>query len=245
MKTTRTVIQRGARLVVIVPFASFLCGLSAAFATPFLGSADSFAVLGAPEVSDNGATTINGDLGVYPGSSIAGFGPIMFTGAVNQTDAVAHQAQIDAAIAYAALAALPVTTDLSGHDLGTVGTLTPGVYKFTSSAQLTGALTLDFAGNPDQPFVFQIGSALTSVSNDCVAGGDFATGRSDFGSSGFSGAIADNSTPVPEPASILLLGVGPMGIPGLGRLNPRRRPAGRSKSPGASTTDRIYLSWAG
>lgn len=35
-------------------------------------------------------------------------------------------------------------------------------------------------------------------SNDCTNGGDFGTGRSDFGSLGFSGPIEGSSTPVPE-----------------------------------------------
>lgn len=47
-------------------------------------------------------------------------------------------------------------------------TLTPGVYSFTSGAQLTGALFLDFLGNPDAQFVFQIGTALTTGSASSV-----------------------------------------------------------------------------
>jgi type VI secretion system secreted protein VgrG len=46
--------------------------------------------------------------------------------------------------------------------------LSPGVYKFSSSAQLTGALTLDFLENPDADFVFQIGSTLTTASSSSV-----------------------------------------------------------------------------
>ena len=178
----------------------------------------------------------------------------------------------DALAANAILAALPFTIDLTGQDLGNM-TLTPGVYRFSSSAQLTGTLTLDAQNTSDALFVFQIGSTLTTassstvnvingtpttgvyfdvgssatlgtgtmfagniladqsitlttaasiicgraiakngavtmdtntISNDCTDGGDFGTGRSDFGSVGFSGGDGVD-TPIPEPGTWALL----------------------------------------
>ena len=53
-----------------------------------------------------------------------------------------------------------------------------------------------------------------TVSNDCSEGGDFATLRSDFGSLGFSGGPSEAS-PVPEPASVLLLTSGLVGVAAL------------------------------
>src|SRR6202035_347704 len=48
-------------------------------------------------------------------------------------------------------------------------TLTPGVYHFSSSAQLTGTLTLNGEGRSTAVFIFQIGSALTTASSSRVA----------------------------------------------------------------------------
>src|SRR4051812_33859112 len=65
------------------------------------------------------------------------------------------------------LADLPATRDLTGQDLGGL-TLTPGVYHFSSSAQLTGRLTFDGQGQADPLFVFQIGSTLTTASGSSI-----------------------------------------------------------------------------
>ena len=56
---------------------------------------------------------------------------------------------------------------MTGQDLGGL-TLTPGVYFFASSAQLTGQLTLNALGNPNAVFLFQIGSTLTTANGSSV-----------------------------------------------------------------------------
>lgn len=46
----------------------------------------------------------------------------------------------------------------------------PGIHNFDSSAILTGALVLDFAGDPTASFVFQIGTTLEALSGDAGGG---------------------------------------------------------------------------
>jgi type VI secretion system secreted protein VgrG len=77
------------------------------------------------------------------------------------------QAQSDLTAAYNMIAGLACDTVLTDQDLGGL-TLTPGVYCFATSAQLTGALTLDSMGDPNAQFAFQIGSTLTTASGSSV-----------------------------------------------------------------------------
>jgi hypothetical protein len=133
-----------------------------------LGTAGSFAVLGGSTVTNTGLTAIQGNLGLSPGTSITGFPPgTVSAGIIDNDDAAATQAQTDLTVAYLAAAALPCGTSLTGQDLGGL-TLTPGVYCFASSAQLTGKLTLNAEGNANSTFVFQIGSTLTTASGSSV-----------------------------------------------------------------------------
>jgi hypothetical protein len=132
---------------------------------PRLGTATSFALLAGQAISNTGATTINGDVGISPNgsSSVTGFPPGIINGQTHYADAVALQAQNDLTTAYNDAANQTPFVDLTGQDLGNKN-LTPGTYHFSSSAQLTGPLTLSGFG----VYVFQIGSTLTTASASSV-----------------------------------------------------------------------------
>lgn len=132
-----------------------------------LGTAEAFAVLAGSAVTNTGATSITGDVGIWPGTSITGFGTVAHTGTVHNTDPVAMQAEADNATAYNGLAAMPLNTNLTGQNLGGL-TLASGVYHFNSTAQLTGTLTLDAQGNNNAYWVFQVESGLTTAINSSV-----------------------------------------------------------------------------
>jgi hypothetical protein len=150
----------------ILPAVVAAFGLLAASAPSWaqvpLGTAQSFAVLGASTVTNTGTSVINGNVGVSPGAAITGFPPGIVNGQVHAADAQAIQAQNDATTAYNFLAGQACGTTLTG-DLGG-RTLTPGVYCYTSSAQLTGTVTLDAQNIPGAVFIFQVGSTLTTAS---------------------------------------------------------------------------------
>jgi hypothetical protein len=132
-----------------------------------LGVAAPFGVLGASTVTNTGFTNVGGDLGLYPGTSVTGFPPGIFSGTEYIADMVANTAQQAVTAAFVAGNALSGGITISG-DLGG-RTLTSGVYTSASTIGVTGTLTLDAQTNPNAYWVFQIGSALTTASNAVIA----------------------------------------------------------------------------
>ena len=141
-------------------------GAQAASSAVPLGAADSFVVLAGAGVTNTGPTTLNGDLGTFPTTTITGAGSLTITGTNHAGDGVTQQAKTDLVTAFNNAAGQgptsPIAADLGGQ------TLTAGVYNSSSSIGLTGALTLNAAGNPNAVFVFQAGSTLTTASGSQI-----------------------------------------------------------------------------
>jgi len=129
-----------------------------------LGTAITFGALsGTAGITSSGATVIKGDIGTT-GTSITGFPIGTFTGKEHLDDPTAVSALAASKLAFTAAKALPFTKDLSvNKTLGGL-TLTPGTYKFSTTASLTDIVTLSGAG----AYVFQIGTTLTAVANSSV-----------------------------------------------------------------------------
>src|ERR1700734_931639 len=177
------------RPILLITFLLGLGNFTWAQSAPPLGSAQSFAVLGASTVTNAGPTVITGDVGVSPGTSITGFPPgIVLGGALHPGDAAASAAHADASTAYGDLVADSCGTNLSGLTLRTspgAVTLTPGVYCFASSAELTGTLTLNGSG----VYIFQMGSTFISDPGASVVLANGATGGNVFWQVGSSATL--------------------------------------------------------
>jgi hypothetical protein len=133
-----------------------------------LNTAQNFGVLAGSAVTNTGPSVVTGNVGVSPGSSISGFPPgVVVGGTLHSADAVAAQAQTHLTAAYNTAAGTACGVDLTGQNLGGM-TLTPGVYCFSTSAALTGTLTLDLQGNSNAFFLFKVGSTLTTASGSTV-----------------------------------------------------------------------------
>jgi hypothetical protein len=129
-----------------------------------LGSAANFGVLAGSTVTSSGATVVNGDLGVWPGSAVTGFPPGTVHGTQHIADPTAEAAQGDLTTAFndaAGRSTAPVS--IAGNIGGQ--TLPPGLYKSTSSLEISsGDLTLDGQGDANAVFIFQIASTLVTTS---------------------------------------------------------------------------------
>lgn len=119
------------------------------------GTAGTFAVMAGSTITNTGATTVDGDLGLSPGDSVTGAPLVM--GQTHIADAIAVQAQNDLITAYNAAAAMPSTATRVGDIGGEI--LFAGVYTSTSTLAVERA-DLVLVGGPDDVFVFQMASSL-------------------------------------------------------------------------------------
>jgi len=130
-----------------------------------LAGVSNFAIIAGSAITNTGATTITGDMGLSPGISVGGFPPGKLTGTLQINTNLATQGKLDLTAAYND-AAGRISTDivtLSGNIGGL--TLTPGLYKSTSSLAISsGDLTFDALGNANAVFIIQIASSLTTTS---------------------------------------------------------------------------------
>ncbi len=131
-------------------------------ATVGLGTAASFAVLAGTTITNTGATTITGDVGLQPGTKVTGFSTVTQHGARHLGDAVALHAKNNLVTAYNAAAGAKPVKNVAVELGGT--TLKPGVYG-SDTLGITGTLTLDGEG----VYIFEAASTLITASNSRVA----------------------------------------------------------------------------
>ena len=148
--------------------------------TVVFGSASTLANVGNWQAGTTNAivgfdTNLNTFYGAGPFTNGPGlvYAPAAIHGGDGPGPGTALNARNDLIAAYVALAGYPSTGSLTGVDLGTrnisqSGALAPGVYSFSSTAQLTGTLQLDAGGVDGVYWVFQIGSSLTTASASVV-----------------------------------------------------------------------------
>lgn len=190
MKTAPTILA----LVVLIVSSAFAKSPAADVAIN-LGTATNFGLLAGSGITNaSAATAIRGDVGSSPTPSVTGLTAsqvhgILYTAANPAT----AQAQEDLTMGYNDAAGATCATDLTGTDLGGL-TLVPGVYCFSSSALLTGTLTLDGQGIANAQWVFQIGSTLTTATNSTVSLTNGAVNCNVFWQIGSSATIQTNNT---------------------------------------------------
>lgn len=128
-------------------------------------SASTLAILAGTAVTNTGATVITGDLALSPGTSVGGFPPGILNGTQHINDTTANNAKVDLTAAYNDAAGRTCTDMVTiAGNLGGL-TLTPGLYKSTSSVAISsGDLTFDAKGNSNAVFIIQIASTLTTTS---------------------------------------------------------------------------------
>jgi len=144
-----------------------LPGSAQAAATPIpLGNADPFVVLAGQTITNTGTTTITGDIGISPGSSLTGGPPLMIlNGTSHVADPVALGAQAALGTAFDNAAGQTPATAIPSELGGS--TLVPGIYS-SGVFTITNTLTLDAGNNPNAVFVFQSAATLNAAAGSRV-----------------------------------------------------------------------------
>ncbi len=137
-----------------------------------LGSASSFGVIAAAAITNGGASSLHGDIGVYPGTAITGAATIDLTGINQGSLETVHNALVDLDAADLVLTNLGAGEDIPAELGGQI--VTPGIYTSVAAFGLTGALTLSCPAllasqaPSDSIFIFKTPAALTTAAASSV-----------------------------------------------------------------------------
>ncbi len=129
-----------------------------------LGAASPYSVLTGANIVGTGTSTLSGELGVTPGTSVTGFPPGT-SAAEHLGDAAAEAAAVDANAAFADGSSRVQHTEFVDPSNQTFHI---GVHHVSAAVVLTGTITLDAEGDPDAIFIFQIDGALTTAAGSAV-----------------------------------------------------------------------------
>jgi hypothetical protein len=127
-----------------------------------------YAVIAGSTVTNTGASIVDGDLGLSPGSSVSGFPPgTIINGSIRINDTKTNDAKLCLTAAYNDAAGR--TLDVIVVSDGQLGgkTFAPGLYMSApGSFQITGSdFILDAKGNVDAVWIFQMPSSTLTVGN--------------------------------------------------------------------------------
>ena len=188
----RRIALSGFALVAVGGLLIAVSGIAQAATSVGLGTADSFAVLAGAGITNTGSTTITGDIGSHPTTSI-GMTGVTLHGTNHGGDSVTQGAKNDLTTAYNNAAGqsprTTIATELGGS------TLVSGVYNSTAGTfGITGNLKLDAQGNPDAVFIFQASSTLITADNSSVSLINGAQACNVFWQVGSSATLATGTT---------------------------------------------------
>ena len=133
-----------------------------------LGTAGSYGVLAGDTITNTGATTINGDLGLFPGSAVVGSPTVI--GASNVNNSAAQIAKNDLRTAYLDAEGRSGPTLVAAGALGG-RTLAPGLYKddgAPASLGISTGQTLTLDGDSSSVWIFQSASTLITETGSRV-----------------------------------------------------------------------------
>ncbi|KYK55093.1 hypothetical protein DCS_07055 [Drechmeria coniospora] len=130
-----------------------------------LQSLSFFSILGNTAITNTGATTVDGNIGIFPNNVVEGFPPgVVHDGAIYKIGPKTGQAKDDLVVAFILASSLrptaTVPTELGNTAYG------PGVYLIGESgnASLNGTLTLH-TDDPNKIWVFQMRNSLAIGNN--------------------------------------------------------------------------------
>lgn len=132
-----------------------------------LGTASTYGIMATAATTSTGATLINGDVSLEPGTS-QGIPPLQVNGTIHVNDAASTLARADLLTGYNYYKGLPPGTGANalsaGADPGALFPtgIPPGTYTSGSTIIASTPLVFDAGGNSSAVWVFQIGSSLTT-----------------------------------------------------------------------------------